>query len=553
MAPHHSKGEYFMKSKALYIPLPLFTAALLLMLLFGPLGTSSPARAENPLPHLGTTPVTTIVVDSGRDLNTSMSETCISRTPCTLRRAIVQARNLPDDQKPVLISFDIPQDPAEGYNASLDIWKIQMLSTSDASVLRRLNGQIIIDGSTQAGGRLTGPKIFLVGPGTGQKDGLIVGDVAGDDGQEIRGLGFQNFKTHIYMNTSNNLIEDNWFGLSDDGTQPYLRQNNPQDGSGNTGIAVMDSAKNNIIQNNVFLGLDGVSAVINGEQNTFAHNYVGTAADGSVPGKQTDPDLICTSEDWLGGGGISISGVVYGGTNHRIEDNIFAGLRQEIFAISTQPEAISVHGTYHLIQNNLIGVDKNGAKVGVCGRGIYLIGSPHDMQVFSNTVVDSGLSALSLNDVLYDAVTLRNNTVEKTTSWPEVEGNSKPEDAIQLGTSLPDPLELFKPAKVTSIQGPSVTGTSGNNSPCPNCTIEIYLDDTDAITEALQSLTVVAADANGDWTAVLPFELTPSQGLRTTSTTAKFNTIENISSGTTSGLSVLYTSTKYIFMPMLRR
>ena len=77
------------------------------------------------------------------------------------------------------------------------------------------------------------------------------------------------------------------------------------------------------------------------------------------------------------------------------------------------------------------------------------------------------------------------------------------------------------------------------------------MDDTDAITEALQSLTVVAADANGDWTAVLPFELTPSQGLRTTSTTAKFNTIENISSGTTSGLSVLYT--KYIFMPMLRR
>ena len=41
---------------------------------------------------------------------------------------------------------------------------------------------------------------------------------AGNDGHVIRGLGFQNFGTHMFVNTDNNLIENNWFGLNDDGT-----------------------------------------------------------------------------------------------------------------------------------------------------------------------------------------------------------------------------------------------------------------------------------------------------------------------------------------------
>ena len=308
----------------------LFSLSLILTLLtllpFSPGAVPAQASTKPAAPY-----ATTITVDSGRDIDTSLSKTCVSDTPCTLRRAIVQARNVPDIDRPVLINFNIPADVAEGYDPILQIWKINILTNTDTVVFRRLNGDITIDGSTQTGGRLIGPKIFLVGPGTGNKDGLVVGDVAGDDGNVIRGLGFQNFKVHMYLNTDGNLIEENWFGLDDAGTNVYLRNDNPQDGSGSTGIAFGSDASINTIQDNVFLGLDGVAAAVRGDSNEFVNNYVGTAADGSVPGKQTDPELLCTTVDWLGGGGISIEGVIYTGINHHIANNIFAGLRQEIF------------------------------------------------------------------------------------------------------------------------------------------------------------------------------------------------------------------------------
>jgi hypothetical protein len=547
-----------MKSKSLLCAtLTLLVASGLLSLMFGLLN-STPSTAATSIrasERVQADPVTVITVTSGTDPDTSDSYTCISQTPCTLRRAVIQARNLSAGAKPVLIAFDIPEEAGEGYDSSLDIWKIEFsgISSNAQAALRYLNGDIIIDGDTQPGGRSDGPKIILVSYSY-QGDGLKLGETGTQDGNEIRNLGFQNFKTHIYVNSSENIIEHNWFGLNDEGTAPFLRNGNPADGSGNTGVSIQSGAQYNQIQNNVFLGLAGVAAAIRDKYNTFSNNYVGTAADGSVD-KETDPNLVCTTEDWLGGGGISVDGVVYSGINHTIENNIFAGLRFEQFSISTPPDAIRIGGTYHLIQNNKIGIDATGAEVGTCGRGIYLIASPHDMQVISNTIVNSGLSAISLNDVLYDAVLLRNNTVKKNSAWPEVEGAPKAEDAIQINPSLPDPFENFIPAQVTDIDGTTVQGTSGAGSACPNCIIELFLDDNDAIKEALQSLGVVTANASGNWTATLPFELSRTQGIRTTSTTAQYNTIPNISAGTTTGLSDLYQSSpiQKTYLPLLRR
>ncbi len=494
---------------------------------------------------------TTITVDSGTDPDNSKSKTCVSDTPCTLRRAIVQARLLSAGERPVLIEFNIPADPAEGYVSSLGIWKIEILTTSDPSVFRYLEGgQVTIDGTLQPGGTTNGPKIFIVGPGTGQKDGLIVGTNAagGHDGNEIRGLAFQNFKTHLIVNSNDNLIEDSWFGLSDDGTEPFLRNDDAQDGSGSAGVALSAGVTGNTIQNNVFLGFDGVAAAIRGDANTFSTNYVGTASNGTVSGKQTNPSLICTTVDWLGGGGISMEG-----DDHTIDGNIFAGLRQEIFQISTQPDAIRVTGTGHLIQNNQIGVDSAADTVGVCGRGIFLSNGPKETQVLNNTIVNPSLSSISLNGALYDENTLRTNIIEKDTAWPQIEGNPKGEDAIQVGPSMTDDFEAFRPAKVTEIDGTSVSGTSGDGSACPNCVIEIFLDDTDTITETLQSLAVVTADANGNWTATLTAELTAGQGLRTTSTTAQYNTIPYMNAGTTTALSELYISGYEIYLPLVIR
>jgi hypothetical protein len=175
------------------------------------------------------------------------------------------------------------------------------------------------------------------------------------------------------------------------------------------------------------------------------------------------------------------------------------------------------------------------------------------MEVRNNQIVNPELSAISLNDPLYDAVLLRGNTIKKNTAWPQIQGNPKPEDAIQLGPSLPDAFELFLPAQVTSIDGTTVQGTSGNGSPCPNCVIEVFLDDTDNIAEALQSLAVVTANASGNWTATLPAPLGSNQGLRTTSTTAAFGTIPAIDANTTTGLSELYRGTSRVYLPLLSK
>ncbi len=478
------------------------------------------------------TPVTVITVDSGTDPDDSMSTSCASATPCTLRRAIVQARSLGAAQRPILIQFNIPANPAEGYYSALGIWKIQVYNTTDTAIFRTLEyGQIVIDGTTQPGGTAHGPKIFIVGPGTGAKTGLIVGtnNSGSHDSNEVRGLAFQNLRTHMFVNSNNNIIEDNWFGLSDDGTEPYLRNNDPQDGSGSAGIALSAGVTGNLIQDNIFLGFDGVATAMRGDANTFASNFVGTDENGLVTGKQTDANLICTPVDWLGGGGISMEG-----DDHIIQNNTFAGLRQEIFSSSTQPDAIRVTGTGHLIQNNKIGVDIGLNEVGVCGRGIFMADGPKEVRVLDNTIVEPGLSAIALNGVLYDENLLRTNIIKKSAAWPEVEGNPEPENAIQVGATMTDAFKNFLPAKVTGIDGTSVSGTSGDGSPCPNCIIEVFLDDTDNIVETLQSLAIATAGANGNWSAVLPFELSNSQGLRTTSTTAQYNTIPNMSAGTTS-------------------
>ncbi len=161
-----------------------------------------------------------------------------------------------------------------------------------------------------------------------------------------------------------------------------------------------------------------------------------------------------------------------------------------------------------LIEGNRIGVDLAGTDVGVCGRGIFMSDSPKNVTILENIIANPGLSGISLNGPLYDANELRGNVIRQRMAWAEVEGNPEPENAIQIGPLLPDGLQNFVPARITSITGTAVTGTSGPGSPCPNCTIELFLDDDDGIVEALQSMAVVTADGDGNWQATLPRELT---------------------------------------------
>ena len=500
---------------------------------------------------------TVITVTSGTDPDNSKSYTCYTGTgsdksPCTLRRAIVESRGLSAGELPVLISFDIPEDPGDGYDSSLDAWVIEPQSTTDPYVFRRMKGQVIIDGDTQPGGRTNGPKIILIGPGTGQKGCFIVGDVAGDDEIMILGLGMQNFKTHMYVNTDNNLIEDCWFGLSSDGTT--LTSGDGTDPEGGSAIALMSGADHNVIHNNKFTGFFGAAVAIRGNNNEFTGNRVGMRADGTVPIPPQFDKHPCTGNTWAGGSGITVDG-----DDHHIggpdvaDGNRFAGLYLDIFEESEQPFAIQFTGSTNdvLVQNNVIGLDASDDTIGICGRGVKLSNGPEGTQVISNTIVEPGLSAILMNHWTLNGNTLRGNIIKHESGWPGEQGDNKfPEDAIAYGSGVPDELRNFEPAQVTEISDTTVSGTSGEGSNCPYCIVELFLDDTDAVTETLQSLAVVTADGNGDWTATLPAALEDGQGLRTTSTVPDDWTISGLDEGSTSNLSELYAGGYKIFLPL---
>jgi hypothetical protein len=485
---------------------------------------------------------TTITVNSGADPDISSTKTCISDSPCTLRRAIVQANALPLDVRPVLIEFNMPANTGSGYVSSLKVWRIRPLAGAGSAVFPPLElGGITIDARTQPGGRNDGPVVILLGPGNGSNDGLIIGaDNSGlHDSNELIGFAFQNFRDHVIVNSSFNLLQENWFGLNDKGELPYLIEGNGQNGSGRRGLVIREGVLANVIESNIFLGFSDLAAVLDGEDNFFVENFVGTDKNGGVPGKQTDPAKLCSSTDWFGGSGIMVNGA-----EQSVANNVLAGLRLEVIA-PMQPEAIRVYGEGHIIEDNAVGIDFTGSEVGVCGHGIVLNG-PNTVNVTGNNIANTSLSGLVLDGFLYDANTLSGNLIRREQPWPEAE------DAVKFGSQVPQSLKNFMPARVTGAFCTVINGTYGFESPCPNCDVEIFLDDRDNFAETLQSLAVVSADASGNWRAILPRPLTGREGLRLMSTIRTDQSVTGLSSGTTSGLSALYPAPSCNFMPVVR-
>jgi len=518
-----------------------------------PAGSQARSRTVASVASASYTYNTAITVTSGTDPDTSKSYTCytlgVPKTPCTLRRAIVESRLVGASDRPVLIRFAIPQSPAEGYDSSLGVWKIQIAGSTNDD-FRDLSAQTIIDGSTQPGGRTTGPKIIVDGQGKHN-----YGFITRYDGSEIRGLVMQNFKTaHIQISSNDNLVENCWFGLSDDGTTLSSGQDD-ETIEGGSGVAIAGNMSNNTIRNNVFAGFFGVAAAIRGDNNVFAGNWIGLRADGTVPIPAQFSKHPCLSGAWTGGVGITVEG-----DDHQIggptaaEGNVFAGLFLDVGPSTTQRPAMDVTGSGHTIQNNVIGLDVNGDLVGVCGRGLDLGGGPSDMQVLDNTLAETGLSAILMNNWQCNGNTLQTNIIKRADAWPGEQGNNPfPEDAIAYGPHVPAALRSFKPAEISQVDGKNVQGTSGQGSSCPACTIEVFLDDTDAVTETLQSLAVVTADGSGQWSATLPAPLEPGQGLRTMSTVPDNFTITGLDAGTTSNLSLLQAARHQIFLPLVVR
>ncbi len=524
----------------------MMVVVLMVSLVSGVAGAGAPevgagrSLAQVPIPKDGSTAIARIkaatyitVTSTTDDYNDGYSKTCLNATPCTLRRAVNQAYGVGSGDRPVHIIFQIPITDT-GYNADLEVWKITLTGTTMHD-LRQLMGQTIIDGSTQPDGRATGPKIIVNGDGR-KNYGLTLWNT----GNVIRGLAMQDFQeAHISLAGSSNTIEDCWFGLSDDGTN--LSSGDFTEPEGGGGIAMAGGVTGNIVRNNVLAGFFQVAISVRGSANVVSGNWVGARADGTValPGGFTRHP--CAVGAWEGGVGFTVEGAgnQIGGPTPA-EGNRLVGLYT---STTMQSPAMDIIGADHVIQNNVIGIDANDDLIGVCGIGLDLGGGPDDMQVLGNTIVEPSVAIFMNSSVTGN--TLRSNLIWWAASGPA-------DGAISYGATIPGALAGFVPARVTSVDGTTVTGTSGEGSACANCTVELFLDDADGVVEALQSLAVVTASADGSWTANLSAPLAHGYGLRTMSTVPDNFTIPGLTAGTTSRLSGLYATFK-IFLPLVSR
>lgn len=529
-ALHHARPHVSVQRRALYLLLCIGWG----LLGFGPPSATS-LHAETP----SAPPVTIITVDTSTDLDpTSNNKTCTytqgtlffpGGDGCTLRRAILEASARPQVDRPIEIRFNLP---ANDPNRNLEVtgtWTLPLagaLPPLKTPSIADKNGQVTIDGDTQPGGRAGGPKIIIATNDTSLE--------IESERNIIRNLSFKNGGA-IFVKEDDNIIEQIWMGLNDAGTAIAFRTPGDEFRMAHGGIRIVN-ANNNIIRNNVLSGAFARAVDIDrGNNNVVEGNLIGTRADGTVPvvaeASRCVRSLNFDPQNWYGGWGIALSG-----SNHTIMDNRIAGLHIVQSANDSAPLAIEIFGSGHTIQDNIIGVDSAGAEVGVCGYGIKVSGK--GTNIVGNTVVRSGVSfensiptAIFASDSspTFGQITVRGNLVK-----------DGPGDVYNFGTGIPQALRTFVAAQVTTITGMTVTGSNGAGSPCPNCLIDLYLDDTNTLTETLTYLGSTTANAAGNFTFTMGAALPAGRGLRTASTTQAANIIGNLGAGTSTKVSRLY-------------
>ncbi|MCE7986126.1 MAG: hypothetical protein DYG89_33530 [Caldilinea sp. CFX5] len=512
--------------------LPLFSAFLLIIA--QQVTTSVQATAD----QSPTAPAAiTITVNTSADLDSgSLTKTCtytagiyVAATDgCTLRRAILEAAARPQSDRPIAVQFNLAANDPNKDKEVAGTWTLPIaaaLPPLKTDTIINKNGQVTIDGDTQPGGRTTGPKIIIA-----TNDNSLQVESTNN---VIRNLAFKGGGV-IFLKEDGNTVERIWMGLSDDGQAVVFRT--PANPLRMAGGGIHISSDNNTVQNNVIVGAFARAIDIDGgDNNLVARNLIGTRADGTVPtvaeSAQCLRSLNLDPQNWYGGWGIALSG-----SNNRITQNRLAGLHIIQSQNDTPPMAIESFGANHEIRGNIIGVDSANKRVGVCGQGIKVSGS--GTQILNNVIVrsrtgfeDGEPTAILASDTspLFGQITVRGNLVE-----------SGPGKIYEFGPGIPALLRTFNPAKFTNISGTTITGGSGDNSPCPGCLIDFYRDDGDEIAEALDHLGSIVADSNGNFTVTLTQTLPSGVGVRTSSTTQAAGVIGNYGAGTTTKLSKLY-------------
>jgi len=490
---------------------------------------------------------TVITVDASPDLESgNVRYTCTYTqgaifTPapdgkCTLRRAINEAAARPQSDRPILIRFNLPaNDPGKDLEVS-GAWTLQVdaaLPPLKTDTITNINGQVLIDGSTQPGGRADGPSIII-----DTNDHSL--EVESTD-NIIRNLSFKGGGV-IFLKEDGNTVENIWMGLSDDGQSIAFRDTSDYRRMAGGGVFI--SSNNNTVQNNTISGAFAKAIDINSgnSNNLIIKNQIGTRSDGTVPAVPEAAQCLRSFNydpgNWYGGWGIALSG-----SNNEVSQNRIAGLHIMQSQNDTPPMAIEIFGADHTVTQNIIGLAKGGDKVGVCGQGIKVSGS--GTQIMENMIVRSRTGFEDTDGNALDMAILASDT-SPTFGQITVRGNLVDEGPGRIygfGPGIPDTLKLFEPARITQIDGLTVSGGNGENSPCPGCLIDFYRDDDDETAEAFEHLGSALADANGDFSFTLSQPLPAGAGLRTNSTTQSSGVIGSYFAGTT-------TKTSKLFLPM---
>lgn len=482
---------------------------------------------------------TVIVVDTSADLDSSSTRKTCAYTSgaifvpatdgCTLRRAILEAAARPPADRPIEIRFNLADDDPNKDREVSGTWTLPIdaaLPTLKTQSILDKTGDVTIDGSTQPGGRTDGPPIILA---TNDRSLEVE-----STGNTIRNLAFKGGGA-IFLKENDNTVEQIWMGLSDDGTSIVFRT--PAQPNRMAGGGIFIASNDNLVQNNIIAGAFARAISIDGSRtnNTIQNNLIGTRADGTVPAvpaaAQCLRSLSLDPQNWYGGWGIALSG-----SNNRLIGNRIAGLHIIQSLNDTPPIAIEIFGSGHEVRDNVIGIDSADNPVGVCGQGIKVSGS--NTQIVDNLITgsragfeDDESSAILASDTspTFGQITVRRNLIERG-----------PGRVYAFGPGIPAVLRTFQPARVTSVAGTTVRGTSGLNSPCPGCLIDLYSDNGDEIAETLSYLGEAIADATGAFTVTLSAPLQAGVGLRTSSTTQSAGVISNYLSGTTTQVSKLY-------------
>lgn len=485
---------------------------------------------------------TTITINSTDDPNpTSLTNTCgytsgiyvaASDGKCTLRRAILEASARPQAQRPISITFNIP---VTDTNHALEVpgtWTIQVsaaLPPLKTDTILNINGQTTIDGSTQPGGRSNAPKIIV-----DSKDNSLEVESTGNI---IRNLSWKGGGT-IFLKENSNLVENLWMGLTDDGQHLHLRSpGDPTRLAQGGGVYVL-AANSNVVRGNVIAGAYARAIDIQGTNNIITGNLIGTRADGTVPDVTPLSKCIASFDydpsNWYGGWGVQMSG-----TGNVLANNRIVGLNNLRSANETVPMAIEFVGNSHRIQNNIIGVDSSGKEFGVCGQAIVAAGS--GTQILTNTIVASGHSFEGDPGGYVDAAIMSSDS-SPTFGRITVRGNVVKDilgKVYDFGPGAPTSIKNFYPSSIKQINGLTVIGSSGYDSPCPNCIVDLYTDDDDLYQEALSYVGSATADANGVFTYTLSAPLPVGTYLRTMSTVQSSGVIGTMGSGTSSRMSAL--------------